>query len=89
MSDEPKVPEHPPEFLVEDVVQADGTRHRVVHGADCERTRQVHAALRRGEQPPHPDSPQAAKCGPAQVATDAYRTGWETIFGKDVEVGQA
>lgn len=30
----------------------------------------------------------AAGAGPAQVATDAYRQGWDNIFGKRV-VGQA
>jgi hypothetical protein len=27
--------------------------------------------------------------GPAQVASDAYRTGWEGIFGKRPPIGQA
>ena len=27
--------------------------------------------------------------GPAQVATTAYRSGWDGIFGKKQEVGQA
>jgi hypothetical protein len=29
------------------------------------------------------------KNGPAQVATDAYRTGWDNIFGKKPTVGLA
>jgi hypothetical protein len=29
-----------------------------------------------------------AMTGPAQVATEAYRQNWETIFGKPVEAGQ-
>jgi hypothetical protein len=27
--------------------------------------------------------------GPAQVATDEYRTGWENVFGKPAPRGQA
>ncbi len=27
--------------------------------------------------------------GPAQVATDAYRENWQTLFGKKAPVGQA
>ena len=33
------------------------------------------------------DGPQ--KSGPAQVATPAYRAGWEGVFGKKPVVGQA
>jgi hypothetical protein len=29
------------------------------------------------------------KSGPAQVATPAYRAGWEGVFGKKPVVGQA
>ena len=31
----------------------------------------------------------AAGDGPAQVATEAYRTGWEGIFGAKERVGEA
>lgn len=31
----------------------------------------------------------AAGDGPAQVATESYRAGWEGVFGKKTEVGQA
>jgi hypothetical protein len=31
----------------------------------------------------------ATSTGPAQVATSAYRSNYETIFGKRVEAGQA
>lgn len=27
--------------------------------------------------------------GPAQVATDAYRTGWDRIFGKKIDIPEA
>ena len=32
---------------------------------------------------------RATSGGPAQVATDAYRQNWDTIFGGRVAVGQA
>jgi hypothetical protein len=38
----------------------------------------------------HPDNvAKTAGSGPAQVATSAYRSNYETIFGKRVEAGQA
>ncbi len=35
-----------------------------------------------------PERPCTAS-GPVQVATQAYRDGWETIFGKRISPGQA
>ncbi len=35
------------------------------------------------------EAPKAAGGGPAQVATPAYRTNYDTIFGRRVEAGQA
>ncbi len=34
-----------------------------------------------------PKAPRAARSGPAQVATEAYREGWESIFGGGGEGG--
>jgi hypothetical protein len=67
----------------------DGSWRVDVHGPSCERTREVESALSRGQAPPHPDAPKAARCGPAKVTTDAYRSGWDGIFGRKQEVGQA
>ncbi len=37
-----------------------------------------------------PDEPAEDEgAGPSKVATEAYRTGWESIFGKKGEVGSA
>lgn len=38
--------------------------------------------------PSHPAN-KAKAAGPAQVATPAYRSNYETIFGKKVSAGQA
>jgi hypothetical protein len=37
---------------------------------------------------PFPESASRAK-GPSKVNSDAFRSGWDTIFGKKVPVGQA
>lgn len=37
----------------------------------------------------NPDTRRAASDGPAQVATPAYRDGYDRIFGKKATVGQA
>ena len=60
-----------------------------VHGPRCERTREVYAAIERGEHPRHPDDPRAARCGPAKVTTDAYRDGWDGLFGSPQPRGEA
>lgn len=75
---------------VVDLVQssADGSWSAQVHGPGCERTRGVKAALRAGQAPPHPNASQA-RCGPVKVNSEAFRTGWEGIFGKKPEVGLA
>lgn len=59
------------------------------HGAHCARTREVYEAFARGEAPRHPDHPQAARCGPAKVTTDAYRDGWDGLFGARQPRGEA
>lgn len=89
MSDQ--IPKHRPSLLIEQVEQPDGTTRLEVHGRDCARTAEVHDAALRGEEPPHPHSPSAARCGPAKVTSDAYRAGWDAINwgGKRKEVGQA
>ena len=76
--------------VVEEVYAAGG-RRLDVYGPTCERTRQVAEAFERGEAPPHPDDPRAARCGPARVTTEAYRAGWDAInwSGRRKEVGQA
>jgi hypothetical protein len=91
MSDDekPPIPENPPFILAEEVHLPDGSVRHDLHGPDCARTREVHAALRRGEVPPHPDSPRAVKCSPAMVNSNVYREGWSTIFGKKTAIGQA
>ena len=40
----------------------------------------------------HPDCPlyrESKEDGPAKVNSEAYRRGWETIFGKKQPVGEA
>jgi len=37
------------------------------------------------EAPRAPDAPRARRSGPAQVATAAYRSNWEAIFGASDE----
>jgi hypothetical protein len=42
------------------------------------------------ECPSHPDNKaKVSGSGPAQVATPAYRSNYETIFGKKMAAGQA
>lgn len=89
MGDDKKIPDSLPMGLIEEVQNPDGTREVTIHGADCARTKQVYDAVRRGDEPPAPWERTAARCGPARVNSDAYRSGWETIFGKKVEAGQA
>ena len=38
--------------------------------------------------PEHPDYVSRSK-GPSAVATDAYRAGWQNIFGRKTVVGKA
>ena len=77
--------------VVEHVIQRDGTVRVDVHSPSCDRTRQVAEALESGVMPPHPDQPDAARCGPPQVATECYRRGWDAINwgGKKTVVGEA
>lgn len=77
--------------IVEHVADSNGNCRLDVHGPACERTREVAEALAKGEMPPHPDASRAARCGPAKVASDAYRAGWDAINwgGKKVPVGEA
>lgn len=80
---------HDAPHLIEQVVGEDGKVRFQAHGSTCPRTQQVVRAMQRGEMPPHPDAPNAARCGPAMVNSDAYREGWETLFGKKTIVGVA
>lgn len=52
------------------------------HGTDCP----LNGSFRRVA---HAARECATESGPAQVATPAYRSNWETIFGKHVDAGQA
>lgn len=51
------------------------------------------AVLPCSEAPPDykhaPDCTRTKRDGPAKVTTDAYRDGWDTIFGKKTPIGQA
>lgn len=87
MSDDKK--KHRFEGLIENIQDKDGSWRSEVHPHRCERVKQVETALNNGERLHHPDCAQAAKCGPAMVNSDAYRSGWEGIFGKKPVVGQA
>ena len=76
-------------FLIEHRHDRKGACRTEVHGPSCARTREVVDALERGTEPRHPDDPAAARCGPAMVNSDAYRSNWETIFGGRAVVGVA
>ncbi len=80
-----------PVGMVDIIAQADGTLEVEAHGADCARTQEVYEAFQKGEAPRHPREERAARCGPAQVATEAFRNGWDAISwsGKRQERGQA
>jgi len=43
----------------------------------------------RNEYDVEPVSPSTARSGPAKVTSNAYRTGWDNIFGAKTPVGQA
>lgn len=71
---------------------------RVVGVMTEEHARAHHSAeLERGEYEvviprnprPRPQQELAAGDGPAQVASDAYRDGWERIFGRKQPAGEA
>lgn len=86
MSDKPWKLNH---GIVEIIGDKDGSTRIQHHGSECARTHEVRDALNEGKMPRHPDHPKAAKCGPAMVNSEAFRTNWETIFGKKQVVGQA
>ena len=73
------------DIFIEDRKLDDGTIVRIPHGPDCAKTR---AAVARAEGREGP-SPSETKCGPAMVNSEAFKTNWETIFGKKVAAGQA
>lgn len=84
MDEKPKGPEKL--FLeVEPYKEGDTTIGVRVHGPDCPRTK-----LEYGEAGGGPCAHAAeAGGGPAQVATSAYRSGYDRIFGTKAVVGQA
>ena len=41
------------------------------------------------KRPDHEDEDDSEGSGPSQVATEAYRKGYDTIFGKKKDVGNA
>lgn len=77
--------------VVELIGSSDGSCRVQTHGPHCRRTQQVAEAVESGSEIPHPDSPHAARCGPAKITSDAYRAGWDAInwSGKKTTVGQA
>lgn len=76
-------------IAVEHWTAPDGTTYTESHGPSCARTQQIVDAVERGERLPPPGTPTAARCGPAMVNSDAFRDGWEGIFGKKLVVGEA
>lgn len=38
---------------------------------------------------PHSQNGQESGGGPAKVTSDAYRSGWDSVFGSKMPVGQA
>lgn len=85
----PKVPKDPPLALVDLIHDpVDHSTSVEVHGSECARTREVHQAMLEGRDPPAPHEDGGCK-GPAKVNSDAYRSGWDSIFGKKQAVGQA
>lgn len=89
MSDdnERKIPGSPSSALLEERELPDGTHVLDLHGRDCPRTKEVYEALRGGREPPPPNHENP--CKPAMVSSDAYRTGWERLFGGRGTVGRA
>ena len=63
----------------------DGTRVTIPHGPACAKTQAAVERARTG-QGPHPGG---THCGPAMVNSEAYKTNYETIFGKRVRAGEA
>ncbi len=74
---------------ITEIVERKGEVRVDHHDESCARTREVEDAINEGKPVRHPDDPQAARCGPAMVNSDAFREGWDTIFGKKQTVGQA
>ena len=72
-----------PLFLIEHLHDKDGACRNEVHGPTCPRTQWAVADLERREASSRTTS------GPAQVSTDAYRAGWQMIFGGSTPVGSA
>lgn len=76
-------------MVVDHVRQPDGSIRTDLHGPSCARTREVAEAFVRGVAPP-PARPGRPQCdGPPRVTTDAYREGWDTIFGGRQPRGEA
>lgn len=67
--------------VMEPEQQTDGTTRMRLHGPSCPKTRRVDDAFAAAGE--------TRRSGPAQVSTDAYREGWETIFGARQTRGQA
>ena len=85
MADDKMPPSTDRYILLEHTHDQNGACNLEVHPPDCSHTAAAVANLRqRGLVPTH-----AVRSGPAQVATDAYRQGWDTIFGGRQPVGVA
>ena len=76
-------------MVIDRVLLPDGSVRTDLHGPTCARTREVAEAFVRGVAPP-PAGPGRPRCdGPARVTSDAYREGWDMIFGGRQPRGEA